>query len=126
MPPAPPQTTTPLHGNPWLETLLLNSPLFDILGLLGLTLIVIAAIRLSRRYQSWGGSTMVFGGICLLVARVYLLGETHFATDDVLAAIGPVGIAATIALPPLLLSFGLAGVVWGLWGHDRWLREAGR
>jgi hypothetical protein len=25
--------------------------------------------------------------------------------------------------PMALLTLGLAGVVWGLWGHEQWLRE---
>jgi hypothetical protein len=103
-----------------------HSLVLDVLGLVGLMLIVVAAVRLARRHKSWGGHLMVFGAACLLVARLYLLGEAHLGSEDFFAVIGPAGIAATIALPPLLLSFGLAGVVWGLWGHDRWLRESGR
>ena len=47
----------------------------------------------------------------------------HFVNDDVLHMIGAVGISMTYALPPILLTLGLAGVVWGLWGHERWLKE---
>ena len=46
--------------------------------------------------------------------------------NDMLAAIGPIGISLTIALPPILLTFGLAGIVWGLWGHERWVQEETR
>jgi hypothetical protein len=35
----------------------------------------------------------------------------------------PIGLSLMAGLPPLLLTFGLAGVVWGLWGHERWLGE---
>ena len=33
---------------------------------------------------------------------------------------------ATIGLPPLMLTLGLAGVVWGLWGHERWIKATRR
>ncbi len=38
----------------------------------------------------------------------------HFLDNDFLATIGPAGISLTYALPPILLTFGLAGIVWGL------------
>jgi hypothetical protein len=43
-----------------------------------------------------------------------------------LYSIGPIGASLTIALPPLLLSMGFAGIVWGLWGHERRLRDENR
>ncbi len=112
--------------NPLLDSILKNGLVFDAFGVIGLGLIGLAAVKLARRYQSWGGTMMAIGAISLLVARLYLLLAPHFMNDDFLAAIGPVGISLTIALPPLLLTFGLAGIVWGLWGHERWLQEGSR
>jgi hypothetical protein len=54
---------------------------------------------------------------------LYLILAPHFVNDDVLHMIGSVGISMTYGLPPILLTLGLAGVVWGLWGHERWLNE---
>ena len=106
-----------------LDAILNNGLLFDVCGLIGLSLIALAAIKLARRYRSWGGTMMAAGAICLLIGRIFLLLAPHVIDDKFLYAAGPIGIGLTIALPPLLLSFGLAGVVWGLWGHERWLNE---
>lgn len=106
-----------------LEILIQNGLLFDVFGILGIGLIAFAAVRLARRYQSWGGTMMALGALALLIGRLYLMVSPHFLNDDLLERIGPVGISMTYGLPPILLTFGLAGVVWGLWGHERWLRE---
>jgi len=106
-----------------LDLLIGRGLLLDLAGVLGLGLIALAAIRLARVKGSWGGTMMAAGAIALLCARLYFIISPHVITDDLLYAIGPVGISLTIGLPPLLLTLGLAGVVWGLWGHDRWLRN---
>jgi hypothetical protein len=106
-----------------LEILIRNGLLLDAVGVIGLGLIGLAAVRLARRNQSWGGTMMAFGAIALLIARLYLILSPHFVNDEVLHMIGPVGISMTYGLPPILLTLGLAGVVWGLWGHERWLKE---
>lgn len=100
--------------------------MFDALGVIGLGLLGLAAVKLARRYESWGGTMMALGAICLLLARLYFILAPHLINDDVLIAIGPVGISLTMALPPMLLTFGLAGIVWGLWGHERWVQEETR
>lgn len=112
--------------NSLLEIAIRNNFVFDALGVIGLGFLGIAAVRLSRRYRSWGGTMMAYGAIALIVARMYYVISPHFITNEVLAAIGPIGITLTIALPPLLLTSGLAGVVWGMWGHERWMEEEAR
>jgi hypothetical protein len=109
--------------NSLLKLFLEKGLLFDAFGIIGLGLLGIAALRLARRSQSWGGNMMAAGAMGLLLGRLYILLAPHFVTDDILRLIGPVGISLTIALPPLLLTFGLAGIVWGLWGHERWLNH---
>jgi hypothetical protein len=109
--------------NSLLEILVGGGLLFDALGVIGIGLIALAAARLAQRHQSWGGTMMAYGAIALLVARLYLILAPHFVNDDVLHMIGSVGISMTYGLPPILLTLGLAGVVWGLWGHERWLNE---
>ena len=112
--------------NSLLETILKNGLIFDALGVIGLGLLGLAAVKLARRYESWGGTMMALGAICLLLARLYFILAPHLINDDVLISIGPIGISLTMALPPVLLTFGLAGIVWGLWGHERWVQEETR
>ena len=106
-----------------LEVVTRNGLIFDAVGVIGLGLIGLAAVRLSSRHKSWGGNMMALGAIALLTARLYLMLAPHLLNDDVLGTIGRVGISLTYGLPPLLLTFGLAGIVWGLWGHEKWLKE---
>lgn len=107
-----------------LESILANGLLLDAFGVIGLGILALAAMRLVRNDKSWGGSMMGYGALALLIARIYILLAPHFVDNDFLHAIGPVGIAITEGLPRLLLTFGLAGVVWGLWGHEKWLKES--
>ena len=111
--------------NSLLEIMIHNGLLLDAFGVIGIGLIGLAALRLARRNQSWGAAMMAYGAIALLIARLYVILSPHFVNDDVLHMIGPVGISMTYGLPPILLTLGLAGVVWGLWGHERWLKENG-
>lgn len=97
--------------------------LLDSIGVIGLGLLGIAAVRLARREHSWGGTLMAGGAIALLFARVYLILSPHIITREVLNDLGPVVARLQFALPGVLLSLGLAGVVWGLWGHARWIHE---
>lgn len=109
--------------NPLLDAILKQGLLLDAAGVTGLGLIGLAAVKLACRSRSWGGTMMATGAIALLVARLYLIISPHVMTMEVLAAIGPVGNSLLIGLPPLLLTLGLAGIVWGLWGHERWLHS---
>ncbi|MDP3851363.1 MAG: hypothetical protein Q8Q59_12720 [Luteolibacter sp.] len=111
--------------NSLLESFLKHGLLLDAAGVIGLGLLGLAAVKLARRDQSWGGTMMASGAIALLVARLYMILSPHFVNDEILHRIGPIGISLTYGLPPLLLSLGLAGIVWGLWGHERWLKENG-
>ena len=112
--------------NPLLDAILKNGLVFDAMGIIGLGLIGLAAVKLARTNKSWGGTMMAIGAISLLMVRLYLILAPHVLTFDVLCAIGPIGNSLTYGLPPILLTLGLAGVVWGLWGHERWLHEENR
>ncbi|MDP4626312.1 MAG: hypothetical protein NWT08_14405 [Akkermansiaceae bacterium] len=106
-----------------LESIVTNGLIFDVFGVFGLGVLALAALRLGAKSKSWGGSMMGYGAVALLAARVYILLAPHFVDMDFLHAIGPLGNALLLGLPPILLTFGLAGVVWGLWGHEKWLKE---
>lgn len=107
-----------------LDAIIANGLLFDALGVIGLGILALAAMRLVKNDKSWGGSMMSYGAVALLLARLHILSAPHYVNNDFLHAIGPFGIAIIEGLPPLLLTFGLAGVVWGLWGHEKWLKES--
>lgn len=106
-----------------LESIVANGLLLDAFGLIGLGLLALAAMRLMREKKSWGGSMMGYGALALLIARIHVMLAPHYVSSDLLHAIGPIGNTLMIALPPIFLTFGLAGVVWGLWGHEKWMKE---
>lgn len=110
--------------NPLLDIIVTNGLIFDALGIIGLGILALSAVRLVRNDKSWGGTMMGFGAVALLAARLHILLAPQYIDNDFLHAIGPLGIALMEGLPPLLLTFGLAGVVWGLWGHEKWLKES--
>lgn len=112
--------------NPLLEMVITNGLLLDATGVIGLCLLGLAAVKLSLRNRSWGGTMMAIGAIAVLLGRLYFMLAPHFITMDLLCAAGPIGLSLMDALPPLLVTMGLAGIVWGLWGHERWLREGNR
>jgi hypothetical protein len=107
----------------FLEVFLKGSFFFDALGVIGLGLLGLAAVRLSRRYQSWGGSLLAGGALLVLVGRLWALMNAQFLTAEVQASLGDVLETLVSQSPLVLLTMGLAGVVWGLWGHEQWLRE---
>lgn len=109
--------------NPLLEKLVGQGLLFDALGVIGLGLIGLAAVKLARANCSWAGTMMALGAIALLCGRLFVIVAPHFVTNEILYAIGPIGVSLLYGLPPLLLTGGIAGVVWGLWGHERELDE---
>jgi len=108
---------------PLLEAILSNGLLLDAAGVLGLGLIGLSAIRLSRRERSWGGTMMAIGAISLLAARLFILSKPLLASGGVFQALGSRTTYTLMSLPPILLTLGLAGIVWGLWAHEKWLRE---
>lgn len=106
-----------------LDVFVKNGFLMDAIGVLGLGLLGLAAVRLSQRYRSWGGSLLACGSMLLLLGRLWVLVSPHLVTPELRMAMGGT-LGDVIALAPMaLLTMGLAGVVWGLWGHEQWLRE---
>jgi len=96
--------------------------LLDALGVIGLGLLGLAAVRLSQRYRSWGGSLLASGALLLLIGRLWVLITPLLVTPDMRASMSqPLGEILSL-VPMALLTLGLAGVVWGLWGHEQWLR----
>ncbi len=72
-----------------LESIVTNGLVFDALGVIGLGLLALAALRLVKNDKSWGGSMMGYGAVALLVARLYVLTAPHFVDIDFLHADRP-------------------------------------
>ena len=108
--------------NPLFDVFIRNGLLLDVFGVLGLGLIGLAAVRLSRRDRSWGGTFMTVGAVSLLAARLFILSKPALAEMGLMLT-GTAGSLAII-LPPVFLTIGLAGIVWGVWAHERWLKES--
>lgn len=96
----------------------------DALGVIGLGLISLSAVRLAQRRGSWGGATMAAGAISLLFARLIVLLRPQLVQSGVLEGFGDPVARMAFVLPTFLLTVGLAGVVWGVWAHERWVRES--
>ncbi|MCW1911954.1 hypothetical protein OJ996_00105 [Luteolibacter sp. GHJ8] len=95
----------------------------DAFGVIGLGLLGLAAVRLSQRYRSWGGSLLACGALLLLLGRLWVLALPHLLASPVRNDLGPTLVEIVSLAPFALLTAGLAGVVWGLWGHEQWLRS---
>jgi hypothetical protein len=106
-----------------LDVFVKNGFLMDAIGVLGLGLLGLAAVRLSKRYRSWGGSLLVSGALLLLLGRLLVLLSPHLLTPELRMSMGSTLNDVVSIAPMALLTLGLAGVVWGLWGHEQWLRE---
>ncbi|QJE95367.1 hypothetical protein [Luteolibacter luteus] len=105
-----------------LKVFVTNGYLMDALGVIGLGLLGLAAVRLSQRYRSWGGSLLASGAMLLLLGRLWVLVTPQVMTPELSAQLGTT-VTEIISLAPFaMLTAGLAGVVWGLWGHEQWLR----
>jgi len=106
------------------ESLIKGSFLMDALGVIGLGLISLSAVRLAQQRGSWGGATMALGAIALMVARLIVLVRPHLAGTGLIDLFGDSIARLALVLPTFLLTIGLAGVVWGIWAHERWVRES--
>ena len=108
--------------NQAIEFLIKSGFLMDGCGVIGLGLIALAAVRLSRRYHSWGGSLLACGAMLLLLGRLWVIAAKQILTAPLMADLGHTLSEVILLAPFALLTAGLAGVVWGLWGHEQWLR----
>ena len=106
-----------------LDFLIKGGFLLDALGVIGLGMVGMAAVRLANRYHSWGGSLLASGALMLLLGRIWVIAAEQLLTADSKLSLGQAWNTVFSLVPMALLTMGLAGVVWGLWGHEQWLRE---
>jgi hypothetical protein len=108
--------------DPFINFVSKSGFLLDGCGVIGLGLLALAAVRLSKRYHSWGGSLLACGSLLLLLGRLWAIVAKQMLTAETAASLGRTWSEVLALTPFALLTAGLAGVVWGLWGHEQWLR----
>lgn len=106
-----------------LEFIISGGFLLEALGVVGLGMVGMAAVRLANRYRSWGGSLLASGALMLLLGRIWTIAAQQLLTPDTKFSLGESWSTVFTIVPMALLTMGIAGVVWGLWGHEQWLRE---
>lgn len=106
-----------------LDFLIKGGFLLDALGVIGLGMVGMAAVRLANRYRSWGGSLLASGALMLLLGRIWIIAADQLLTPDNKLSLGAAWNTVFSLVPMALLTMGIASVVWGLWGHEQWLRE---
>ena len=106
-----------------LEFIVKGGFLLEALGVIGLGMVGMAAVRLANRYRSWGGSLLASGALMLLLGRIWKIAGQQLLTLDTKLSLGESWNTVFDIVPMALLTMGIAGVVWGLWGHEQWLRE---
>lgn len=102
-----------------LQVVLQNGFLLDIFGIIGIGLIGLAAIRLSKRFGGRSGLIMCLGALSLVLGRVGMLVFTHFVTPFNQASFHPALLSWGKTLPLVLLTLGLGAIVAGFWSHER-------
>ncbi|MGB6219588.1 hypothetical protein [Haloferula sp.] len=102
-----------------LEIAIKQSFLLDLLGVVGLGLVALAAIRFAKKQGSTGGTIMIWGALALLTGRIGILIFSHIMPSPDQVGFDPTLIALCKNVPLTLLTVGLGAIVWGLWGHER-------
>lgn len=106
-----------------LEIVLQNGFILDVFGIIGLGLLGLAAIQLGRRFHTPGSRIATWGAVTLIAGRLVSISLTHWVGGAVQAQLGKGLVDLIAAVPLVLLTAGLASVVWGLWSHERCVAE---
>ena len=109
---------------PLLQTLVDNGFVLEVAGIFGIGLIGLSGIKLAKNDRCWGGPMITMGAIGLLVAKILMLAVPYLTSMGLLADLGGNAGRFVRFLQPLLLTLGFGGIVWGIWAHQRWLRES--
>ncbi|MFT4176258.1 MAG: hypothetical protein QM627_06345 [Luteolibacter sp.] len=108
--------------NPLLEVFVKNGLLPDLAGIVGLSLIAFAALKLAKRDPSHG-RVVVAGALALLLARLFVVLAPSLIDPAWLCGLHDLPFALIRHAPTVLLTSGLAAIVWGLWGYEKELKE---
>ncbi len=93
--------------------------LLDLFGVIGLGLVALGAVRLSRRMESRSASLMTWGALSMLVGRIGILVLVHGVTAAQRAHWDPMLMMLAKNIPVALLTFGLGAIVYGFWSHEK-------
>ena len=91
----------------------------DALGVFGLGLVALAAVRLAAATGSRHATVMTAGAILLVAGRISALALGHLLTPGHMAEMSAVALNLIHTGPFTLLTLGLAGTVFGFWGHEK-------
>lgn len=93
--------------------------LLDLFGVIGLGLVALGAVRLSRRMGSRSASLMSWGALSMLAGRIGILLFMHGVTATQRAEWDVWMLALAKNIPVALLTFGLGAIVYGFWSHEK-------
>lgn len=93
--------------------------ILDLFGVIGLGLVALGAMRLSRRMGSRNAAMMTFGALAMLVGRIGILLFVHCLTVVQRAEWDAWMLALARNIPMALLTFGLGAIVYGFWSHEK-------
>ncbi len=102
-----------------LEIVSNNAFILDLFGVIGLGLVGMAAVRMSKRCGSRSGLIMSWGAVALIVGRLAMLVYGQVVTPLNAHEFHPTVLLFARDLPILLLTGGLGAVVWGFWSHEQ-------
>ncbi|MFT3989882.1 MAG: hypothetical protein QM680_00590 [Luteolibacter sp.] len=105
-----------------LEVFVKNGLVLDLAGIIGLSLLAFAALKLAKRDPSHG-RIVVIGALALLIARIFVILAPSMINPVWLYSLHDTPFALIRNAPTVLLTAGLASIVWGLWGYEKELKE---
>ena len=93
--------------------------ILDLFGVLGLGLVAVGALRISRRMGSRNASLMTWGALSMLAGRIGILLYVHLVTSVQRAEWDAWMLSLSRNIPVALLTFGLGAIVYGFWSHEK-------
>lgn len=98
--------------------------LVDLLGVIGLGLVALAAIRISRQMSTDTARLMTWGAMALMAGRLGFLFFGYWLSNHPAPLEIDYGLIQTVKSVNIgLLTGGLASVVWGFWRHEQQVSE---
>jgi hypothetical protein len=105
--------------NALIEIMMTQGFWLDALGVLGLGLVAIAAVRLLRPVGSRGATLMTWGAVLVILGRAGVVVADHLQDLPGGWEIPVMFVSSMKPVQLVLLTVGLGGIVWGFWSHER-------